>query len=71
MSPFATYITGFIVLIIGLCFAAYLLNVPQMWIVAGAIVMIGIAIIMATTRTKSKEPPPPPPSAGPRGPAGY
>lgn len=70
MSPFATYITGFIVLIIGLSFAAYLLNVPQMWIVAGAIVMIGIAIIMATTRTKSKEPPPPPPPSS-RGPTGY
>ena len=69
MTPFATYITGFIVLIAGLCFAAYLLNVPQMWIAAGAIVMIGVAIIMATTRTKSKEPPPPPPST--RGPGGY
>ena len=71
MSPFATYITGFIVLILGLAFAAYLLNVPQMWIAAGVIVMIGVAIIMATTRTKSKEPPPPPPSSGPRGPTGY
>ena len=71
MSPFATYITGFIVLIAGLCFAAYLLNVPTLWIVAGAIVMLGAAIIMATTRPRSKEPTPPPPSSGPRGPTGY
>lgn len=65
MSPFATYIGGFIVLIGGLGFAAYLLNVPPLWIVAGAVVMLGAAIIMATTRTRSKEPTPPP-GPGPR-----
>ena len=70
MSPFTTYIGGFVVLIGGLCFAAYLLNVPPLWIVAGAIVMLGAAIIMATTRTRSKEPTPPP-GPGPRGPSGY
>ena len=70
MTPFSTYILGFIVLIIGLCFAAYLLNVPPMWIAAGAIVMIGVAIILATTRTKTKEPTPPS-SGGPRGPTTY
>lgn len=63
MSPFGTYIAGFIVLIIGLCVAAWLLNVPPMWIVAGAIVMLGVAIILATTRTRTKEPTPP--SGGP------
>ena len=67
MSPFATYVAGFIVLIVGLCFAAFLLNVPRMWIVAGAVVMLGIAIILATTRTRSKEPTPPSSGQGPRG----
>lgn len=71
MSPFSTYIAGFVVLIGGLCFAAYLLNVPPMWIVAGAVVMLGVAIILATTRTRSKEPTPPSSGQGPRGPGGY
>ena len=65
MSSFATYLIGFIVVIVGLCFAAYLLNVPTMWIVAGAVVLIGIGILMATTRTRPPDPPAPrPPSSG-------
>ena len=57
MSAFGTYLVGFVVLIIGLAIAAHLLNVPTMWIVAGVIVLIGIGILMATSRTKPKDPP--------------
>jgi hypothetical protein len=60
MSSFATYLLGFIILVVGLSIAAYLLNVPPMWIVVGAIVLIGIGILMATTRGKMKDPPGPP-----------
>jgi len=63
MSSFGTYITGFVILILGLAIAAYLLNAPPMWIAVGVIVMIGIGILMATSRTKMKDPPPP--SGGP------
>ena len=57
MSAFGTYLIGFIVLIIGLGIAAFLLNVPTMWIAVGVIVLIGIGILMATSRTKMKDPP--------------
>lgn len=57
MSSFATYLLGFVVLIIGLAIGAYLLNVPPMWIAVGVIVMIGIGILTATSRTKMKDPP--------------
>jgi hypothetical protein len=60
MSAFGTYIVGFIVLIVGLAVAAYLLNVPPTWIAVGVIVFLGIGILMATSRTKMKDPPPPP-----------
>lgn len=63
MSSFATYLIGFIVLIAGLAFAAYLLNVPSMWIGVGIVILIGIGILMATSRTKPRDPPHPP-SAG-------
>ena len=56
MSSFATYLIGFIILIVGLAFAAYLLNVPQMWIVVGAIELIGIGVLSGTTRTKMRDP---------------
>jgi hypothetical protein len=56
MSSFSTYLIGYIVLIIGLTIAAYLLGAPPIWITVGAIVLIGIGIVMATTRTKPKDP---------------
>jgi uncharacterized membrane protein YiaA len=68
MSAFATYLLGFVILIAGLALAAHLLNVPGWWIVAGVIVMIGIAVLTATTRTKQDDsgvrrgPPGPPPT---------
>ena len=57
MSAFGTYLIGFVIIIIGLVFAAYLLNVPRAWIIAGAIVMIGVGVLTATTRTKHHDPP--------------
>lgn len=59
MSSFGTYLIGFIVLIIGLGIAAYLLGAPSTWIAVGVIVLIGIGIISATTRTKPRDPQPP------------
>lgn len=64
MSSFSTYLVGFIILVVGLAIAAYLLNVPTMWIVVGVIVMIGIGVLSATSRTKMKDPPAPPPPPG-------
>lgn len=57
MSSFGTYLIGFIVLTVGLALAAYLLNVPTTWIVVGVIVLIGLGILMATSRTKRRDPP--------------
>ena len=68
MSSFATYLIGFIVLIVGLAIAAYLLNIPTTWIAVGIIVLLGIGILMATSRTRPRDPPPP--GSGPQPPAG-
>lgn len=61
MSSFSTYLIGFLVLIVGLALAAYLLGAPTTWIVVGVIVMLGIGIISATSRTKPRDPQAPPP----------
>lgn len=60
MSSFTTYIIGFVILVAGLAIAAYLLDVPGMWIAVGVIVALGIGVITATSRTKMKDPPAPP-----------
>ncbi len=57
MSSFSTYVVGFVILIAGLAMAAYLLDVPLVWIVVGVIVALGIGVISATRRTKVKDPP--------------
>jgi hypothetical protein len=57
MSSFATYLLGFIIVIVGLAVAAYLLNVPPMWIAVGVVVLIGLGVLMATTRTRPRDPP--------------
>ena len=57
MSSFGTYLVGFIILIIGVAVAAFLLNVPPMWIGVGVIIMIGIGVLSATTKGKMKDPP--------------
>lgn len=60
MSSFQTYLFGFVVLVIGLALAAYLLEVPPLWIAVGVIVLIGIGIIAATRNTKPRDPQGPP-----------
>lgn len=57
MSSFGTFLIGFVVVIVGLAVAAFLLNVPPVWIAVGVVVMLGIGILMATTRTKPRDPP--------------
>jgi len=57
MSSFSTYLIGFIVLVVGLAIAAYLVNVPRQWILVGVVILIGAGILMATTRTRPPDPP--------------
>ena len=56
MSSFASYIIGFLILIVGLAFAAYLLNIPSTWIGVGVIVLLGVGVLSATSRTKMRDP---------------
>jgi uncharacterized membrane protein YiaA len=57
MSSFATYLLGYVIFVIGLAIAAYLLNVPATWIGVGVLVLIGLGVIMATQRTRPRDPP--------------
>jgi len=56
MSSFATYLIGYLILIGGLAGAAYLLNIPTVWIVVGIVVLIGAGVLSATSRTKMRDP---------------
>ncbi|MBI1186228.1 MAG: hypothetical protein GC206_02680 [Alphaproteobacteria bacterium] len=57
MSAFSLYVLGFLVLLAGLGYGAYLLNVPPTWIGVGALVLIGVGLMSAVSRTKPRDPP--------------
>lgn len=57
MSSFSTYLIGFVVLIIGLAVAAWLLGAPPVWIAVGVVVLLGLAIMKGTSQTKRRDPP--------------
>ncbi len=57
MSSFSTYLVGYMLVVVGLGIAAFLLNVQLVWIVVGVIVLIGLGVVMATNRTKPRDPP--------------
>lgn len=54
---FALYIVGFLIFIGGLVYGAVLLNVPTEWIVVGAVVLIGLAILSGVKATRLKDAP--------------
>jgi hypothetical protein len=52
---FGIYAAGFAILIGGLAYAAHLVHVPIHWIIAGAVVMIGMGILSAVKATRQKD----------------
>lgn len=57
MSTFMIYAIGFVILLGGLIYGAVLLNVPNQWIVVGALVMLGLGIAMGVGKTRQKDTP--------------
>jgi hypothetical protein len=57
MSAFVLYVAGFLVLLGGLIYGAFLLHVPHAWIGVGALVVVGLGIMSAVSHTKQKDPP--------------
>ena len=53
---FGLYAIGFVILIGGLIYGAYLMHVPTHWIVVGAIVLLGLGVVTGVTATRQKDP---------------
>jgi predicted MFS family arabinose efflux permease len=50
------YVVGFVIVIGGLIGGAILLHVPTPWIVVGAVVLLGLAILTGVKATRQKDP---------------
>ena len=57
MSSFLIYAVGFVILLAGLIYGATLVGVPTQWIVAGALVVLGLGIAMGVGKTRQKDVP--------------
>jgi len=53
---FGIYLVGYVVLIAGLIYGANLMHVPARWIVVGALVLVGVAILQGVKTTRQKDP---------------
>ena len=53
---FLLYIAGFLILIGGLIYGAVILHVAMHWIVVGAIVLVGLAILKGVQATRGRDP---------------
>ena len=53
---FGIYLAGFVIVIAGLIYGATLLDVPSHWIVAGAVVLLGLSILKGVKATRQKDP---------------
>jgi hypothetical protein len=52
---FGIYIVGYLIVIIGLIYGASLLHIATHWIVVGAVILTGIAILSGVTATRQKD----------------
>ena len=53
---FAIYAIGYLILIGGLVYLAHLMHIPQTYIVAGAIILLGIGLVTGVQSTRQKDP---------------
>jgi hypothetical protein len=53
---FGIYAVGYLILIVGIAYLAHLMHVPQAYIVAAAIILLGIGLVTGVQRTRGKDP---------------
>lgn len=54
---FGLYMLGFIVFLTGVAWAAVVAGVPQLYIIIGVVILLGLGILSAVKRTRPKDPP--------------
>jgi xanthine/uracil/vitamin C permease (AzgA family) len=52
---FGIYAIGFAILIGGLVYAAHLMQIPPHWILAGAVVLVGVGVLSGVKATRQKD----------------
>jgi NADH:ubiquinone oxidoreductase subunit 6 (subunit J) len=58
MTNFVIYLIGTLLVVAGLAYGASRLGISQVWIVAGALVIIGLGLMGGIVKTRQKDPAP-------------
>jgi hypothetical protein len=53
---FTIYAIGYVIMLVGLIYAAHLMHIPPRWIAVGAIILFGCGILSAVKATRPKDP---------------
>ena len=56
MTNMVVYLIGTLLVVAGLAYGASRLGVSQVWIVAGALVIVGLGLMAGIVRTRQKDP---------------
>jgi NADH:ubiquinone oxidoreductase subunit 6 (subunit J) len=56
MTNFIVYLIGTLLVVAGLAYGASRLGISQVWIIAGALVILGIGVMGGIVKTRQKEP---------------
>jgi uncharacterized membrane protein YdjX (TVP38/TMEM64 family) len=57
MSSFGLYLVGFIILAIGVMFAASILGVGNQWLAVIGLVLLGLGVITGVAKTRRRDAP--------------
>jgi len=53
---FALYSVGYLILVAGVCYLAHLVHIPDSYIVAIGVIMLGIGVVTGVENTRQKDP---------------
>jgi hypothetical protein len=53
---FGLYALGYLILIIGVAYLAHLMHIPDHYIIAVAIILLGIGVVTGVQATRTKDP---------------
>ena len=52
---FGIYAIGFVIMLVGVVYGAYLMHIPTHWIAVGAIVLLGVGIVSGVKATRQRD----------------
>jgi putative Mn2+ efflux pump MntP len=52
---FGIYAIGFVIMLIGVIYGAYLMHMPTHWIAVGAIILLGVGILSGAKATRQRD----------------